>query len=471
MKNKGLLLILLLSCILLSTLLYINYLDNKICFNNADNYEKIEVFSKYNHSKVDACFGNKIKCTPITYKIQGMVNTKRLGTYVVTYRAKKDDKESIINKKVEVVDTKKPALKITGEFNNVCPSGKTNDVSYLATDNYDGDITDKIKYKIENGKIIYKVSDSSGNIAKKEFDVTIKDDEKPTLILNGDETIYLVVGNNYEELGYVAIDNCDGNITQHVNVEGKVNTKKAGTYELTYSVKDEYGNINVVKRTIKVLPKNNYKPGIKTDKTIYLTFDDGPGEHTERLLDILKKYDVKATFFITGYDNKYNELITRQSNEGHTVGLHSYTHNYSLIYLSVDAFMQDLLKIQEKVKKYTGEYSKVIRFPGGSSNTISRLYKKGIMGELTSYVKQQGYRYFDWTILSGDAGETTNTNKIIENVTYSLTPDGLNVVLMHDIKSYSVDAVEAIIQYGLEKGYTFAPLTMQSPNVQHSVNN
>lgn len=471
MKNKGLLLILFLSCFLLSVLLYINYFGNKIYFYNADAYEKIEVFSEYKHSKVDACFGNKIKCTPITYKIQGMVNTKRLGTYVVTYRAKKGDRELSINKKVEVVDTKKPELSITGNFNNVCPSGKTNDVSYLATDNYDGDITDKIKYKVENNKIIYKVSDSSGNTSKKEFDVTIKDDEKPTIILNGDSTVYLATGSVYEEPGYVAIDNCDGNITEHVNVEGKVNTKKTGTYELTYSVKDEYGNTDIVKRTIKVFPKNNYKPGVQSEKTIYLTFDDGPGAHTERLLDILKKYDVKATFFVTGYDDKYNDLITRQYNEGHTVGLHSYTHNYGLIYLGVDAFFEDLLKIEEKVKRYTGEYSKIIRFPGGSSNTISRRYKKGVMSELTKKTEELGYRYFDWTILSGDAGNTKDPNEIITNVTGAITPDGLNVILMHDIKSYTVDSVEAIIQYGLSNEYTFAPLTMQSPVVHQQVNN
>lgn len=471
MKNKGLLLILFLSCLLLGVLLYINYYNNEIHFVNFSNYEKVEVFSIYKDNKTEACYGNKIKCTPINYKIKGKVNTKRLGTYTITYSAEKGEEELSINKKVEVVDTKKPVLKITGEFKNVCPRGKTNDVTYLATDNYDGDITDKIKYKLENSKIVYKVSDSSGNTTKKEYDVTIKDDETPTLILNADSTIYLSVGSIYQEPGYVAIDNCDGNITEHVSVEGKVNTKKPGTYELIYSVKDEYGNIGVAKRTVKVFPKNDYKPGIQSNKTIYLTFDDGPGAHTERLLDILKKYDVKATFFVTGYNDKYNHLITRQYNEGHTVGLHSYTHNYGLIYLGVDPFMEDLLKIEEKVKQYTGESSKVIRFPGGSSNTISRRYKKGVMSELTQKTEELGYRYFDWTILSGDAGNTKDKNQIIENVIGAITPDGLNVVLMHDTKSYTVDSVEAIIHYGLANGYTFAPLTMESPVVHQRVNN
>lgn len=204
---------------------------------------------------------------------------------------------------------------------------------------------------------------------------------------------------------------------------------------------------------------------------VYLTFDDGPGKYTARLLDILKKYNVKATFFVTGYNDNYNYLLTREHSEGHTVGLHSYTHDYKVIYQSVDSYMQDLLKIQNKVKSYTGIESMIIRFPGGSSNTISKRYKIGIMSELSNKVQELGFKYFDWTIASGDAGNTRDTNKIISNVTSSFKEDSMNVVLMHDIKPYSVDAVESIITYGLANGYTFAPLTLNSPNVHQKVNN
>ena len=332
-------------------------------------------------------------------------------------------------------------------------------------------VTKNVKYKIEKNKIKYRVSDSSGNMARKEFDVNIMDNEKPSLILNDESIIYLSVGAKYVEPGYVAIDNCDGNITDQVLVSGSVDTKKPGTYVLTYSVKDEEGNLSEVKRTIKVFPKNNYNPGSISNKTIYLTFDDGPGAHTARLLDILKAYNVKATFFVTGYNNNYNDLLKREKEEGHTIGLHSYTHNYGLIYSSIDAYMEDLLNIQKKVKDYTGIESKIIRFPGGSSNTISRKYRTHIMSDLTSKVESLGFRYFDWTIASGDAGETKDSNKIVSNVTKSISENGANVVLMHDIKPYTVDAVERIIAFGLSNGYTFAPLTMDSPVVHQKVNN
>ena len=471
MKNKGLIVVLSLSFILITFLIYINYFNNELYINNLSSYEKLEVFSKYKNEKASACYGNKYKCKPIEYKIMGSVNNKKLGTYIVSYKVKKKDEKLVKEKKIEVVDTKRPKLDIMGDFSNVCPNGKTNDVTYSAVDNYDGDITKDIKYKVKDNKIIYKVSDSSGNTTKKEFDAVIKDDEMPSLILNGDSTIYLAKGNKYEEPGYVAIDNCDGNITKNVKIKGNIDTKKVGTYELTYSVEDKYGNKNVVKRTVIVFPKNNYKPGVKTSKTIYLTFDDGPGAHTERLLDILKKYDVKATFFITGYDNRYNELITREYNEGHTIGLHSYSHDYKVIYSSVENFMNDMKMLEEKVKNYTGTYTKIIRFPGGTSNTISRNYKRGIMSELSKMVEEMGYRYFDWTIVSGDAGETTNPDEIYENVTSTISDDGYNVVLMHDIKYYTVDAIERIVQFGLSNGYTFAPLTMDSPVIHQGVNN
>lgn len=471
MKNKVFIIVLFISFFLLSILIYFNYFENKIYFKNISKSEQLEVFEPYNFKKAEICYGNKIKCNSIKYKIKGFVNNKKIGTYTITYEAKKNKKEYSMKKKIKVVDTKKPILNVEGNFDNICPNGKTNDIIYSAVDNYDGDITNNIEYKINDNKIIYRVSDSSGNTTKKEFDVTINDDQKPSIILNGDSTIYLGVNSKYEEQGYVAIDNCDGDITKKVVVNGNVDTKKAGEYELIYTIEDEYGNKNEVKRMIKVFPKNNYKPGIKADKTIYLTFDDGPGAHTQRLLDILKKYDVKATFFVTGYDNRYNELITREYNEGHTVGLHSYSHNYKDIYSSMDNFMNDIQKIDNKVKEYTGINSKIIRFPGGSSNTISRQYKNGIMSELTKKMEEMGYRYFDWTIVSGDAGQTTDSNVIYENVTKSISEDGFNVVLLHDIKYYTVDSIERIIQYGLSNGYTFAPLTMDSPVIHQGINN
>lgn len=471
MKNKSVILISVLSTTLICLLLFFTYFNNKIHFNNIKKYSQINVFEKYNEDNINVCYGNKFKCKKIDYKVYGKVNTKKIGKYKIIYVAKYKKLEKKFVKEVKVVDNESPKLEVKGSFDNVCPSGKTSDITLSAIDNYDGDITNKIEYKINGNKITYKVSDSSLNTTKKEFDVTINDNENPKIILSGDSTTYISVGEKYKELGYVALDNCDGDITSLVKVTTNLDAKKAGTYEIIYSVKDNYQNKTEVKRIVKVFPKNNYKEDAVGNKVVYLTFDDGPGKYTAKLLDILKKYNVKATFFVTGYNNNYNDLLTREHNEGHTVGLHSYTHDYKVIYKSIDSYMQDLLQIQNKVRDYTGVESMIIRFPGGSSNTISKRYKNGIMSELSKKVQELGFRYFDWTIASGDAGNTRDTNKIISNVTSSFKENSMNVVLMHDIKPYSVDAVESIIMYGLANGYTFAPLTLNSPNVHQKINN
>ena len=205
-------------------------------------------------------------------------------------------------------------------------------------------------------------------------------------------------------------------------------------------------------------------------KVIYLTFDDGPGPHTAKLLDILKKYDVKVTFFVTRAGD--DELIAREHTEGHTVALHSFTHDYAYIYSSVDNFFTDLYEIQARVKNITGETATLIRFPGGSSNLVSANYDGGIgiMSRLVNEVTNRGFTYFDWNISSGDAGGATSPGEVYENVINSLKPD-FSVVLQHDIKEFSVDAVEDIIKYGKANGYTFKKLDQSSFTAHHGVNN
>ena len=126
-----------------------------------------------------------------------------------------------------------------------------------------------------------------------EFDEVAKDNEKPVITLNKANTIYIGAGSKYEEPGFVANDNCDGIITDKVKVTGNVDTSKEGTYELTYSVSDLFGNTSSVKRTIKVFSKNAYNPENLGNKVIYLTFDDGPSVYTKELLNILKEYNAK----------------------------------------------------------------------------------------------------------------------------------------------------------------------------------
>jgi len=205
-------------------------------------------------------------------------------------------------------------------------------------------------------------------------------------------------------------------------------------------------------------------------KVIYLTFDDGPGAYTEQLLDVLKKYGVKATFFVTDGYPEYESLIAREAKDGHSVGVHSYTHKYNSIYASAEAYIDDFNKMNDVIRAQTGSRTKLFRFPGGSSNTVSN-FNPGIMSTLTKLMKDKGYFYYDWNVLSGDAGETTDTNQIYRNVINGCSQNKVSVVLMHDIKSYSVAAVEDIIKWGLENGYSFMALNEYSYGSHHGVNN
>lgn len=207
---------------------------------------------------------------------------------------------------------------------------------------------------------------------------------------------------------------------------------------------------------------------------IFLTFDDGPtSDTTPQILDILKKRDIKATFFILHYDEHREPLIKREKEEGHTIALHGYSHTYSEVYPSADACLENFRKIKEQVYQTTGTESKIIRFPGGSSNVISKKYCEGVMTELTKRVIDEGYRYFDWNVDSDDAGHAKTSEKVYQNVTTGIKPGRNNVVLMHDFAGNhkTIDALDSIISWGLEQGYVFRRITEETPMVKHGVNN
>lgn len=291
---------------------------------------------------------------------------------------------------------------------------------------------------------------------------SVRDDEAPEIVLEGGETRVLKLGEEYEEEGARVEDNCDEDV--EVIREGEVNVKVAGVYEVKYTAKDRAGNENVKMKTVRVI---NPADG---DRVVYLTFDDGPGEYTGRLLDILAKYGVKVTFFVTGRGE--DDLIKREFEEGHTVALHSYSHNYAYIYANAENYFADLYAIQDRVQGITGVQPTLIRFPGGSSNTISARYDGGtrIMSFLSGEVERRGFSYADWNVSSGDAGGASSAEEVFENVV-NRWGEGQYVVLQHDVKEFSVDAVERIVIYGLENGYTFLPMNNDSFLAHHGVNN
>lgn len=239
----------------------------------------------------------------------------------------------------------------------------------------------------------------------------------------------------------------------------KENESKKLSLEKTLKEKEEEARIK----------NQKYLTNIK-GKVVYLTFDDGPSIYTNDILNILDKYNVKATFFVT-CSGDINGLAKKILDKGHTLALHTCTHKYSNIYSSEDAYFNDLNEISTRVENTTGYKSKYIRFPGGSSNTVSR-FNRGIMTRLTKKVQENGYKYYDWNIDSNDAAGA-NKNQVYSNVIGALKNSNrtTNMVLMHDTKSSTKDALDNIIKDALDMGYTFSNINDYTSEIHHGVNN
>lgn len=436
---------------------------------------QVEYGTSYEAPGATAVFsGTHLQTEPVEVPVtvSGNVDTETLGSYIIKYTAHYKNYVGTAYRRVEVVDTQAPVISLTSNPEKFTLPGDTyEEEGYQAIDNRDGDVTERVKRKVTKTKVIYTVSDLSGNVAKVERQIVYNDPVPPMIMLNGSQYITLLTGQTYREPGYVAADNLDGNLTDKVKISGKVNTKKAGVYTLKYTVADTYGNKVTVTRKITVITGNgDADTVIPGSKVIYLTFDDGPGPHTARLLDILKKYNVKATFFVTNKP-KYNHLMKRMAKEGHSVAIHTMTHNYKTIYASEEAYFQDVYGMQEIIKKQTGIETTLVRFPGGSSNTVSKNYCAGIMTKLTQILPMRGFQYFDWNVDSNDAGGASTAEQVYRNVTDGVSKRDFAVVLQHDIKGFSVDAVERIIVWGLEHGYAFLPLDSNSPECHHHLRN
>ncbi len=220
------------------------------------------------------------------------------------------------------------------------------------------------------------------------------------------------------------------------------------------------GNAEAVSVVSKQSPASNN--GIRY---VYLTFDDGPSPRTAEILDILASYDVKATFFVcgkSGYDDMYKRIV----DEGHTIGMHSYSHDYKVLYESLDSFQTDLHKIQNYIFDITGVWTTYYRFPGGSSNTASQVP----MSDLIGYLDRNNITYFDWNVYGGD---NIASSIIVSNVTANITEHENCMILLHDAadKEETVEALPEIIEYIQSLPNTvIVPVTEDTVPVQHSKN-
>ena len=303
--------------------------------------------------------------------------------------------------------------------------------------------------------------------------VNVVDKEPPEITLTEGEHITVRTATKFEDPGAFAIDDSDGDVTDQITAKGYVDTYNKGDYEIEYTVTDSYGNEAKAVRTVTV----EGKPARKVKGVIYLTFDDGPSNTvTPKILKTLEKYDVPATFFVIGYDHDPEKikLMKRMLRDGCAIGIHGQSHDYSKIYASVPDFMDNVTSLHEDLVSDLGYEPFAMRFPGGSSNTISENYADGIMTELVKQVQKEGYMYNDWNVDSTDAsGNNIPVKSIIKAVKRNCDKDGYNVILMHDsdAKATTAKALPAIIKWALDEGYEFRAMTPGCPTSHHRVNN
>lgn len=202
-----------------------------------------------------------------------------------------------------------------------------------------------------------------------------------------------------------------------------------------------------------------------SEKIVYLTFDDGPSNLTPQVLDLLDRYNAKATFFVVCKNNEeYAEYLSEIVERGHTLALHSYSHNYHEIYASTDAFLSDYEKVYDWVVENTGYTPSLFRFPGGSNNGSSY-----VVNDIINEMEERGFQYFDWNVSSGDGSELTTTANIIDNICSNVGNVQHPVVLMHDGrgKNATLAALPSVLEYLSDNGYEFRSLDKSVETVHY----
>ena len=301
---------------------------------------------------------------------------------------------------------------------------------------------------------------------KVERKVTVIEDQPPVLTL-GEVDPYIDAGDGWTD-NYTAMDDRDGNITSQVNVSGDLDLSRVGSYTIHYSVSDSVGNTATADRDVRVIGVDQ---PISGTKIVFLTFDDGPWDATDELLDILARHDAKVTFFVTNNHPEYINCIGRAFREGHTVAVHTLTHDFDKVYASSENYWSDFEAMNDIIEEQTGGYrSNIFRFPGGSSNTISS-FNPGIMTRLTQEAAQKGLDYFDWNVDCGDGGGLNDTPQLTQNIINGISNTDISVVLCHDSHTATVRAIEDVLIWGEQNGYVFLPLGKGVTTSHHTVAN
>ncbi len=421
----------------------------------------LNVDEKYNvHDNISFVYFGEAK----DVKVDKKIDTSTIQEYKIKYSFRNYTKEC----RVTITDTQPPVLKLKDyetdmveevtleHFIESCEDYSEVEISFVTDDlSKEGDTVVEIKAK-----------DQYGNETIETCILKRKEDKNPPTIEEEFDTVEVMKGNSYDFSDISIKDEIDPNPV--LSVEGDVDYATPGTYIVTLKASDRSGN--VVEKQVYVIVKQNEEENLRC---VYLTFDDGPSYNTPKVLEILARYNVKATFFVTGCGPGYNQYIVDAYNAGHAIGLHTFTHDYATVYASVDAYYNDLNSVGTMVRDLIGFVPNIIRFPGGSSNTVSANYSSGIMSQLVSSVQANGYQYYDWNVSSSDAsGFGVPVQTIIESST-SGSGDKI-MILFHDAsgKDTTVEALSTIIEHYQSQGYIFMPINKDTSFVcHHGVNN
>ena len=300
-----------------------------------------------------------------------------------------------------------------------------------------------------------------------------------TVTMNGENIVYAAEISNDPE--YTEDQNADNNeklieTASDISEASEVNSGKISPENIAgnqNSAIDKNNSLNAItddhndaiEKEINT-DSNNKQAGIYAGKKVYITFDDGPSKYTDDILDILNEYQVKATFFVVGKsDDKSKEMYRRIVDEGHTLGMHSYSHNYKKIYNSVEDFDKDFTKLWKLLYDTTGYKPSIFRFPGGSDNKVN----KNGMEDFVKYLNDASIVYYDWNVLNGDAtGITYTKDQLIKNVLDGVKIKKTSIVLLHDArdKKNTVESLPELLEALKSEGAIILPLDNEVPPIQ-----
>ena len=264
----------------------------------------------------------------------------------------------------------------------------------------------------------------------------------------------------------IALADKDGILTDKADSGNGVDISEKGISDvMTLLEENRYTDFIRWEDRYRYMYPDFYSPGrpdytVTNGKVVYLTFDDGPSKYTPEILDILAANDIKATFFVTGWniDGK-EDILKREADEGHTIGLHSQTHEYDLVYASPASFFDEFDQVGETVEDITGIKSWCLRFPGGSINNHNKDTRDAILKEL----KRRGYEYFDWNCATLDATADASVEYCLQSLKDSVKADH-SVLLMHDTVEYTPLYLQSAIDYLKEQGYSFETVDTADPS-------